>query len=116
MNIKWLERCPLQFRPKHYRCYVDDIFVLFESKDHVKKFFRYMNSCHPNIKFTCEEESNNNISFLDTSITRINNKLTASLYRKKTFSGVYMNFNSYLPMDYKKHLIHSFIPCEQHLC
>ena len=68
-----------------------------------------MNSRHPNIKFTYEEESNNNISFLDISKTRINNKLTTSLYCMKTLSGVYMNFNSFLPMDYKKGLIHTLL-------
>ena len=68
-----------------------------------------MNSRHPNIQFICEEESNHKISFLDISVTRINNKLTASLYRKKTFSGVYLNFNSFLPMDHKKGLIHNLL-------
>ena len=99
-ELKWLEKCPLQFRRKYYRRYVDDIFLMFESRDHVKKFFKYMNSHHPNIQFTCEVESNNKISFLDISVT--------SLYGKKTFSGVYLNFNSFLPMDYKKYY---FISC-----
>ena len=80
---KWLEKWPLQFRPKYYRRYVDDIFLMFESRDLVKKFLKYMNSRHPNIQFTCEEESKNKISFLDISVTRINNKLTTSFYRKK---------------------------------
>ena len=62
---------------------------MFELKDLVKKFLKYMNSRHRNIQFTCEEESNNKVSFLDISITRSNNKLVTSLYRKKTFSGVY---------------------------
>ena len=86
----WIEKCPLQFQPKYYHRYVNNIFLMFESRDHVKKFLRYMNSCRPNIQFTCEEESNNKISFLDISVhgllssrpcsvTRINNKLTASL-------------------------------------
>ena len=61
---KWLKKCPIQFAPKFYRCYVDDIFLLFKAKDHVKKFVRYMNPHHPNIKFTCEEENDNKISFL----------------------------------------------------
>ena len=105
---KCLEKYPLQFRPKCYRRYVDYIFHMFESRGHVKKFFKYMNSRHPNIQFTCEEESNK-ISFLDISVTRINNKLTTSLDRKKTFSGVYLNFNSFLLMDYKKGLIHNLL-------
>ena len=35
-----------------------DIFLLFKARDYVKKFFRSMNSPHPNIKFTCGEENN----------------------------------------------------------
>ena len=68
-----------------------------------------MNFCHPNIQFTCEEEWNNKTSFLDVSKTRMNNKLVTSLYRKKTFSGVYMNYNSFLPLKYKKGLIHTLL-------
>ena len=99
---KWLKECSVQFAPEYYRHYVDDIFLLFKAKDHSKKFFRYMNSRHANIKFTCEELNDNKISFLDISITRTENKFTMSIFRKKTFSGVYLNFHSHLPTDYKK--------------
>ena len=83
---------------------------MFEYRDHVK----CMNSRHPNIQFTCEEECNNKISFLDISVTRINNKLTTSLYCKKTFSGVYLNFNSFLPMGYN--LIHNLLFRVYNIC
>ena len=43
-----------------------------------------MNCRHPNVQFTCKEKSNNKVSFLHVSITRMNNKLVTSLYRKKT--------------------------------
>ena len=91
---KWWEDCLVQFAPKYYRHYVDDILLLFKAKDHVKKFFCYMNSHHPNIKFTCEEENDNKISFLDISVTQTENKFTTSIFHKKTFSGVYLNFRS----------------------
>ena len=97
-----VRKCPSQFRPKYYRRYVDDIFLMFESRDQVKKFLRYINSRHPNIEFTCEEESNNEISSLDISVTRMNNKLTTSLYRKKTFSGVYLNLTAFYLCTTKK--------------
>ena len=102
---KWLKECSVQFAPKYYPRYVDNIFLLFNAKDHVKKFLRYGNSRHANIKFTCEEENDNKISFLDISITRTENKFTTSIFRKKTYSGVYLNFHSHLPTDYKKGLI-----------
>ena len=52
-----------------YKRYVDDIFVLFKSKEHLKLFVNYMNSKHKNIKFTFETEDSNNFPFLDVKIT-----------------------------------------------
>ena len=37
---KWLENFPQQFKPQFYRRYVDDIFVMFEKRDHIKKNFK----------------------------------------------------------------------------
>ena len=70
----WLNECPSQFQPVVYRRYVDDIFDLFKSKEHVRLFVNYMNSKHKNIKFTFETEGSNNFSFLDVKITRKNKR------------------------------------------
>ena len=43
---EWLDSCPVEFKPKLYKRYVDDIFVMFQSKYHVKKFVDYMNTKH----------------------------------------------------------------------
>ena len=48
--------CPVEFKPKLYKRYEDDIFVMFQSRDDVKKFVDYMNTKHPNIRFTSEIE------------------------------------------------------------
>ena len=80
-----------------------------EHKNHVKKFLRYMNLHDHNIQFTCEKESNDKSSFLDKSITRSNNKLVTSLYQKKRFSSVYLNYNSFLTTNYKKGLINTLL-------
>ena len=48
----WLENCPSHFKPIVYRWFVDDPFLLFWSKDHVKKFRNYLNKQPKNIKFT----------------------------------------------------------------
>ena len=34
----WLNECPDEFKPAYYRRYIDDIFVLFRSPDHLEKF------------------------------------------------------------------------------
>ena len=79
---------------------MDDTFLLFSSKDHFKKFFRYINSRHKNMHFTFEEEKDDTLPFLDVLVTRQDTFVT-SIYRKPTFSGLYTNFHSFLPEKYK---------------
>ena len=64
----WLEHCPLEYRPLYYRRYVDDIFVLFNSAEHLKRFHSYLNSHHLNISFMIENEKHNRMSFLDVYV------------------------------------------------
>ena len=45
-----LDRCPPEFKPVLYRRYVDDIFVLFKSKDHLLLFAKYKNTRYKNLK------------------------------------------------------------------
>ena len=52
---KWLEKCPEEFKLFHYGRYVDDIFVLIRSHDHLIKFRDYLHKYHPNMKFPFEE-------------------------------------------------------------
>ena len=70
---QWLSECPPDFLPKVFKRYVDDIFVMFLCQSHLKDFVNYMNTKHPNIKFTSEFEQNDFFSFLDVKITRSNN-------------------------------------------
>ena len=100
----WLDSCPLEFKPVVYRRYVDDIFVLFKSKDHLLLFAKYMNTRHKNLKFTFDFEQNNSFSFLDVKITRGSNGFSTSIFREATFSGVFMNFDSFIFESYKTDL------------
>ena len=52
---KWLEECPSKFKPVFYRRYVDNIFLLFKSTDHLKKNCNYFNTCDPNMSFSFEK-------------------------------------------------------------
>ena len=92
---KWLEQCRDKFKPVCYRRYVDDIFVLFKSRDHLIKFRDYLNKCHPNMKFSFEEEKNGKMPFLDVEVSREGNEFAITVYRKPTFSGVYTHFDSF---------------------
>ena len=37
---KWLNECPMDFKPTYYKRYVDDTFVIFKNEDQARKFFR----------------------------------------------------------------------------
>ena len=108
-EINWLDNCPVQFKPTYYKRYVDDVILLFKSKDHVNKFLKYLNSRHKYIKFEHEEEKDGQLAFLDILVKRENNKFVTSIYRKETFSGVYLNHKSYLPNEYKHGLIFTLL-------
>ena len=68
-----------------------------------------MSSKYPNIKFSLEKENDGRLSFLDINIFREKGKFVTNVYRKKTFSGVYTNFNSFIPETYKTGLIESLL-------
>ena len=102
---KWFRDCPNDLKPVFCRRYIDDIFVLFSTPDHADKFREYLPSKHPNINFFIEKEEDYRLPFLDIKIFRENDKFATSVYRKKTFSGVYSNFKSFIPKTCKIGLI-----------
>ena len=105
----WLNDCSEDFKSVYYRRYVDDIFALFRSPDHLEKFTNYLNSKHKNIKFTYEKESNNSMPFLDILILRSENGFKTSVYYKPTFSRVYSNFNNFIYDKYKIGLLFTML-------
>ena len=102
---KWLKDCPHSLKLVFYRRYVDDIFLLFSSLDQAGKFKKYLSSKRLNINFSLEKENDSRLSFLDLNIFYEKGKFVANVYWKKTFSGVYTNFNSFMPEIYKTGLI-----------
>ena len=103
----WLNSCSLQYGPWYYRWYVDDIFLLFKSSDHLKQFQSYFSSCHVNLTFKVQIEQNKKISFLDVNIICEQGKVVTSIYRKPTFSGVCTRFDSFLPDTHKIGMIYT---------
>ena len=72
-------------------------------------FLNYLNSEHPNIKFTCENEAENQLNFLDVSVHRKDYKFETSVYRKPTFTGLGLRYDSFVPKSYKINLISCLI-------
>ena len=91
-------------KPYVYKRFVDDIFAVFENEKEALEFFTYINSKHQNIKFTMDKSENGKLPFLDILIFE-NNPVKTSVYHKDTFTGLYLNFKSFAPFQYKKRLV-----------
>ena len=96
-----LENCPTNIKPKFYRRYLDDTFLLFENENQARSFLDFINSKHQQITFTFEGENEQCLSFLDVTVKRSNNKFITSVFRKTTFSGLGTNYFSNTAMKYK---------------
>ena len=85
------------------------LFVYFlKLKKKVILLFDYLNSRHPNIKFTTEKEINHKLPFLDILID--NNSPNFSLprvYRKNAFTRLLSNYFSFTSFSHWVSLVHS---------
>ena len=65
-----------------YLRFIDDIFLIWNgTKTEFDDFFKKINECYPSIKFEYEM-SKTGISFLDTTVFKIANKLRSKVYVK----------------------------------
>ena len=107
-ETRWLDECPSEFKPIVYRRYVDDTFVVFRKTEHADKFLEYLNSRHSSLKFTCEQEQSSSLAFLDILVTR-GATFSTTLYRKPTFTGLFSNYYSFVPLRFKLNLISTLV-------
>lgn len=78
-----------------FRRYVDDCFGVVK-KDQTLEILSALNSFHPEVQFTQEVEEDSFIAFLDILIMKQEDGSTGKeVYRKKTHTGRYLNFQSY---------------------
>ena len=90
--------------------YVDDTLTLFENNNDALRFLPYLNGRHNNIKFTIEFEQNDEIPFLDILIKRNrDSSFSTSIYRKKTFTGLYTKWDFFTPRKYKINLARTWL-------
>ena len=102
--------------PLYYRRYVDDTFVMLQSEEEANEFLKSLNNLHQSLKFTCEFETDGKLPFLDVVVERSNNRLITSVYRKKTFTGQYMNWWSFAPRKRKINLIRTLTLRAVNIC
>ena len=89
------------FMGRHEKSWLENVdaseiltFCLFHSENDTLLFFHYINSRHPNIRFTMEKEADHRIPFLDVLIdNNCSHAPITSVYRKKTFTGLLTNLS-----------------------
>jgi len=101
MNWVMDQATDIEPKPFIFFRYVDDLFCVFNCKSDLDIFFNKINLVHPNIQFTKEIEHHDQISYLYILITRVNHQIETTVYRKKTNTGLYINWSSLCPKKYK---------------
>lgn len=96
--------------------YVDDVFAIVTEEEECQRILEYLNTRHPNIRFTVEAEKHNRLPFLDTEVVRRVGKYVTTIYHKKTFTGVYLNWTSLTSRKYKIRLIHGMLERISRIC
>ena len=81
-------------------CYVDDTFTAVH-KHGIDDFHEHLNRQNADIQFTKEIEENGKIPFLDCLVTRDNNKLKTTIYRKPTHTDRLLDQSSYKLTSHK---------------
>jgi hypothetical protein len=82
--------------------YVDNVLATVK-KDKTNEILQTINNTTENIKFTMEEEQNNQLaSVFDILLTRTDNgTIQTQVYRKKTHTNQLLNYNSNHPTQHK---------------
>ena len=91
-------------KPTFCKRYVDNIFAVFESELAAETFYTYLNTKYKTIKFTFEKQIQNKLPFLGILISNKEN-LQTSVFHKKTYTGLVLNYFSFVPDSYKYGLI-----------
>ena len=85
-----------------YKRNADDTLDIFENEAECNEFFNILNSFNPALKFTSEKEESESLAFLDVMIQKSDNKFITSVYRKPSFTGQCIRWDSFGPSKLKK--------------
>ena len=89
--------------------YVDDLFLAVH-QDTVPQVLNAFNNYHPKLQFTCEEEKNKQLPYLDILLIRKTDQtIHTQWYTKSIASGRLMNYYSFHPLSQKVNTAINFI-------
>ena len=102
--------------PYLYGRFVDDCFSYCRDLEESDRFLTTLNNLHPALKFTRELENNGVLPFLDVKAKRDEDKFVTTIYRKPTFTGLYIPFDSFTPFKYKRNLMNNLCDRATRIC
>ena len=95
--------------------YVDDTFTAIQ-KDEIDAFHDHLNEQNADLQFTKEIEENGKLPFLDCLVSRDNNELRTTVYRKPTHTDRLLDLSSYNPTSHKTTTIRTLTRRAQLVC
>ena len=98
-----------------WKRYVDDT-ICFIKVGSVNYILSVLNSFDVNIKFTYELEHEGELPFLDVLLCRTGKKIYATVYRKATNNNVYLNWNAFTSINWKRGTLKTLIECAYLIC
>ena len=84
--------------------YIDDVYAIFDCNQNCDEFFPILNTQHQSVKFTVEK-STDLLPFLEVEIKFDEFGFKTNVWRKPTYTGLYLNFQSTCPNTWKSCLI-----------
>ena len=84
-------------KPAAYFRYVDHTFVIFQNEKDSEEFLIRLKGLHFSLQFTFEKE-NNSLPFLDVHVEHTKGSYEPKVYRKPTFTGQYLRWESFTPI------------------
>ena len=96
-------------KPPTYFRYVDDTLATFDHEAEADEFLTKLSCLYPSLKFTFEKEKEKCLPFLDIYIERTDIGFETSVYRKPTFPGQYLRWESFSPLKRKISLISTLV-------
>jgi hypothetical protein len=80
---------------------VDDILIIYDANHTDFNILHNFNTIHPQLKFTAEQETNNQLNYLDITIHRTPTNWDFAIYRKPTFTDNIIPYGSNHPNQHK---------------
>ena len=101
------QNCPIM-----YSRYVDDIFVVCESSAEMEELTASLGGMHASLVFTRDTPDH----FLDVQIMYEETAVSTTVYRKPSFTGLYLQYNAFCPARYKVNLVKTLCYRARRIC